>query len=877
MREGAAMSGKVSELVDAVRMQLAIARGGGTLRRVAGVMAIGACAMASVPAHAQATQSSQARGALEEVIVTARYREESLQETPIAITAVSGEEIAVRAMTASYEIGYTVPNASLRPAQAAYGNTMSAYIRGIGQYDFLPEFEPGVGIYFDDVLHPVTMGSMVDLMDIERVEVLRGPQGTLFGRGSIGGAIRYVSKKPQGDDTGSISVLYGDFDRIDIRASYDFKVTDNLFARVTGVAKSRDGHQDVIDFACANPLAAGIGDGLAADGPDADTLPDQVTPGSAEDNAFAIPQRIHNRKAGCKIGTQGGENVTGARAALRYVASDAFEVTFTASFLDDDSEARADTLVAIGQAPGTGQLNVPFNFWSDSLVARYGVPFDSRFIPPNIYTTYATYDDPVTGLAFTPRTAISEEAFSVKADWKISEAVLAELIVAYSEFDSQFSTDADGSPYNEQTVDGQQTFDATTVELRFSGRAFDLVDWTVGAFYYQGDFTSAQQVSIPAFAAGPFLVNGLNNTESENISGFAHAVFDVTDALSLTAGVRYSEDTKDEQFDNTIVRTTGSASDSHFDWKLGIDYRFTDGFMLYASAATGYRPQAFNPRPFQITQFVPVDGEEATSYELGFKADLFDRRLRTNVAVFYIDYNQRILPVGGTECIADGFGNYVALVPAGTPGSVVDGLGQSCVDPNGPAEPPGATTSRTFYSNIPATIRGAELELVFRPVDGLTISGVVGYTDFEGDEFDDPSLLGPAYTDVFSDNPIFVPDLNWNISIAYEFAVGGGTITPRIDYYGQTEICPTITTNVTLATTTATEAERCADAYEIVNARIEWASPQRAWKMAVGVNNLADEEYFLNKFDLATFGQPTVEGQPGRPREWYVQLTRNFE
>lgn len=845
--------------------------------RKAGVFALGLCSVASTPAFSQAAQS-QERAALEEVIVTARYREESLQETPIAITAVSGDEIAVRALTASYEIGYTVPNASLRPAQAAFGNTMSAYIRGIGQYDFLPEFEPGVGIYFDDVLHPVTMGSMVDLMDIERVEVLRGPQGTLFGRGSIGGAIRYVSKMPQGDDTGSISVLYGDFDRIDIRASYDFSLAENLFARVTGVAKSREGHQDVIDFACANPLAAGIGDGRAADGPDADTLPDAVAPGSAADNSFAIPQRIFNRQAGCKIGTQGGEDVTGARAALRYIASDAFELTVTASFLDDDSEARADTLVVVGQAPGTGQLNVPFNFWSNSLVSRFGVPYDARFVPPDIYTTYATYSDPVTGLAFTPRTAISEEAFSGKADWEISEAVLAEFIVAYSEFESQFATDADGSPYNGQTVDGRQQFDATTAELRFSGRAFDRLDWTVGAFYYQGDFTSAQQVSIPAFAAGPFLVNGLNITESENISGFAHGVFDITDQLSVTGGVRYSEDTKDEQFDNTIVRTTGSATDTHFDWKAGIDYRFTDSFMLYASAATGYRPQAFNPRPFQITQFVPVDGEEATSYDLGFKADMFDRRLRTNIAVFYIDYNQRILPVGGTECIADALGNYVALVPPGTAGAVVDGLGQSCIDPNGPAAPPGATTSRTFYSNIPATVQGAELEIVFRPVDALTLSGVVGYTDFEGDELDDPRLLGPAFTAVLSDNPIYVPDLNWNFSIAYEFGMGdGGTITPRVDYYGQTEICPTLTTNVVAATTTATEKDRCADAYEIANVRIEWGSPEEIWKIAAGVNNVADEEYFLNKFDLSTFGQPTVEGQPGRPREWYVQLTRNFE
>ena len=101
------------------------------------------------------------KGALEEIVVTARYREEKLQDTPIAITALSAQDLQVRGFTDAYQIGYTVPNASFRPAQAAFGNTMSAYIRGIGQYDFLPEFEPGVAIYLDDVLYPVTMGSMV--------------------------------------------------------------------------------------------------------------------------------------------------------------------------------------------------------------------------------------------------------------------------------------------------------------------------------------------------------------------------------------------------------------------------------------------------------------------------------------------------------------------------------------------------------------------------------------------------------------------------------------------------------------------------------------------------------------------------------------------
>lgn len=251
-------------------------------RGLVSLLALPAALAAGLSVTSPSAFAQDDEGTLEEIVVTARYREERLQETPIAITAISAADIQVRGFDNAYEVAYVVPNASLRPAQAAFGNTMSAFIRGIGQYDFLPEFEPGVGIYFDDVLHPVTMGSMIDLMDLERVEVLRGPQGTLFGRGSLGGAIRYVSKQPEGDNTGNIRVTVGSENRIDLRGSYDFALADNVFARITGVSKSRDGHQDVFDYACLNP-------------------------------GTNLPQQIFNREAGCKVGTQGGEDVQGGR------------------------------------------------------------------------------------------------------------------------------------------------------------------------------------------------------------------------------------------------------------------------------------------------------------------------------------------------------------------------------------------------------------------------------------------------------------------------------------------------------------------------------------------------------------------------------------
>ena len=777
------------------------------------ILARGACtALAGTLAAGVTPAAEQQVVELEEVIVTAQYREESLQETPIAITAITAEDLEARAVTSAYEVAYTVPNASFRPAQAAFGNTMTAFVRGIGQNDFDFAFEPGVGIYVDDVYHPFTLGSSIELLDLERVEVLRGPQGTLFGRGSIGGAVRFVTKQPRGEDTGSISLTVGEYDRLDLRASYDFALTDRLFARLTGVSSSRGGYQDVIDFACAFPAQAG-------------TLPVQPV----------------NQARGCKLGTQGGEDVLGGRGTLRWVMSDTLEASFTAEKLKSDAEPRADTLtnVIVGSP------------WS----LNPAVPYDTRFIPSDPYVTYATYRDPQSGLTFEPRNTLEKTFFSGRADWTLGGGVTASLIGAYTEMTSSLVSDADGSPLNVQQTYGVQTVDFHTVELRFSGRAIDRVDWTVGGFYYDGNSVNDQIVSIPFLSlildgvpptdpSQPF-VNAHNVHDSKNYSMFAHGVWDLTDALSLTGGLRYSDDEKVVSFDNTRVQNPNVVVEGDkLDWRIGLDLKISDDVMTYASASTGYRPGSYNPRPFQATQVVAVNQEESTALEMGIKADLFDRRLRVNVAAFYTDWETRILPVGGTECPLLDLGPppVYDTVPANTAGAVQDTLGNWCM----------TTVSRTFYDNEPGKVKGAEVEFLWQPLRALTVNGVYGVLDWKSDDID-------------SGTPFYVPDSNWSVGASYQIGLdSGSTVTPRVDLYGQSRIC----TNSTTAS--------CAGGYGLLNARVEWANPGRTWTIAAGATNVTDKQYYLNKFDLTAFGQPHTEGQPGRPREWYLSFTRNF-
>jgi iron complex outermembrane receptor protein len=791
------------------------------LRRATFATLAGACGVGATVVQAAEDDLIE----LEEVIVTAQYRAQSLQETPIAITVVTAEDLEARAVSSAFEIAYAVPNASFRPAQAAFGNTMTAFMRGIGQNDFDFAFEPGVGIYVDNVYHPFTLGSSIELLDLERVEVLRGPQGTLFGRGSIGGAVRFVTKQPVGDDSGSISVTVGEYDRVDLRASYDFSLTDNLFARVTGVSTSRGGYQDVIDFTCAFPAQSGT-----------------------------LPVMPVNQGRGCKTGTQGGEDVLGARGTLRWLASDRFEASVTGEVLNSNAEPRADALtnVAVGS---------PYSL-------NPAVPYDTRFIPPNPYVTYATYRDPQSGLTFDPRNTMDKWSVSGQASLRLTDDVTATLIGAHTDMTATLVSDADGSPLNVQQTYGIQTVDFQTIELRFSGTALGRADWTVGGFYYDGRSINDQVVSIPFLSlildgvaptdpSSPF-VNAHNAHNSRNYSLFAHSVFSLTDALSLTAGLRYSDDKKVVNFDNTRVQNPNVVvAGDKLDWRIGLDLQLNDDVMTYASASTGYRPGSYNPRPFQATQVVAVDQEESTAYELGVKADLFDRHLRVNAAVFYTDWGTRILPVGGTECILLDLGPppVYDTVPEGTSGAVQDTLGNWCM----------TTVSRTFYDNAPGKVKGAEVELLWQPIRALTLSGVYGMLDWSS-----PDISGDP--NVLSSTPSYVPDTNWSVGASYVMSLAdGGTLTPRMDLYRQARVC-----SGPIRATAAFPEASCSGGYGLLNARLEWANPGRDWTIAAGATNVTDKQYFLNKFDLTAFGQPTTEGQPGRPREWYLSFTRNF-
>ncbi|HEV7714077.1 MAG TPA: TonB-dependent receptor plug domain-containing protein, partial [Steroidobacteraceae bacterium] len=296
-----------------------------------------ALALASVPVLAQEPAAAES-GGLEEVVVTAQFRSQPLQDTPLAITAVTADMIESRSQNNLAALADQAPNVNLRETGGAFGPGMSANIRGVGQADFNPALEPGVGVYIDDVYYASLTGANFDLVDVDRVEILRGPQGTLAGRNSIGGAIKIFSSLPKGDDSGSLKVTYGTRHLIDVRASADFAIVpDRLFLRASGVSRSQDGYVNRYDYGCTHP-----GSGIPNNGQQGD----------------------------CLLGTEGGKDYTGGRVALRFLASDKVEINLTGDMIQDRSEVAAVVLQEVNPTAG-GALGS----------AQYGVPYDQRFLP----------------------------------------------------------------------------------------------------------------------------------------------------------------------------------------------------------------------------------------------------------------------------------------------------------------------------------------------------------------------------------------------------------------------------------------------------------------------------------------------------------------
>ena len=821
---------------------------------------------------------------LQEVIVTAQFRQENLQDTAIAITAVSGEQLEQQGLTNVTDLGLVIPNASIRPQGSFSGPTPTVGMRGVSTSDYIFTSDPGVGIYIDDVYQGTLTGSAMDLLDLERVEVLRGPQGTLFGKNSLGGAIRLISKEPKGDDTGSLDVTYGSSHRLDLRGVYDFKVTDKLFARITGVSKQIDGYQDVLDFTCqmkvnGTPQLAGIGDGLGADGSAGGALdgkPDVVVVGSVADNKFSFPTLVpsdKDNKGNCRIAKRGGSDSNAGRLMLRYLPTDKLELGLTADYSKTNQEPSVDDKL-------TKHIPSLFNALYDNNVVypKFGIHFttDNRFLTNNKFATYAYPVDPIDGKAFPVNWVTEAWNASGKLLYHFTDKLNLTVIAGFRTYESDWMGDGDQMPIDLNHTYELQGHTQRSLEARVSGEAIGTrLNWTAGAYRYEDHSHLGGYVTLPAFAAILPNFNENDTFGTTSTSGFLHGQFSITDALSVTAGARYTDEKKTYAFDHSpylIVPGELQYGSNHFDWKLSSDYRFNPSAMVYASVSTGFRSDGAQPRPFTPgQQRVPVPAEELTSYEVGTKLDLFERRLRVDLALFTDTYDPRIFTGNGTQCNA---------TTNLDPGPEYH-LGQGGVCPAGTffAGTPGSPW--ITYDSAPGKDKGAELEITAFPIERFAINASFAYFDFKSDG-------GPKNANGTTNfgyvDPSFDVQAKYSGSLGaqYSFRVGGGTLVPRLDWFYQGSRSNGVNYLPQLG-----GSDNKVPGYTLANARVTFSPEGNKWELALSAENLFNKFYWYslgparsNAPDATgTIGAITDNrtGSPARGREIALSFRRNFQ
>jgi iron complex outermembrane receptor protein len=836
---------------------------------------------AATGAAAQATASGNDQS-VAEVVVTAEFRAENLQAAPLAITAVNAQMLEQRSQTDIAKVAAQAPNVTLIAAGGEGSSSLIAFIRGVGQVDFNFANEPGVGVYVDDVYYSTLAGSLLDLLDLNRVEILRGPQGTLAGKNSIGGAIRLFTQRPTGDNSGYLEVTAGSLSRIDARGAADFAlVPDKLMVRISAASKNHDGYVTRIDYACSHP-----GSGL--------------------------PTLIQG--IGCKLGTEGGQAYAGGRIAIRWLASDHVEVNLAADGVNDRSEAVPDVLLQVAPGdPTQGGLFKPG-------LSLNGVPYDNRFVPfgphsadpnhpNNPYITYAGFNDPAIGRfvapngnnrdPWVPYTAPAINHFkgwgiSGDVDWRINDDLALKSITAYRWYNNEFSSDTESSPIGVLLADQTLEHWQFTQEARFTGTSFNnALDWVIGGFVLDQHGALRARVHlpwVPGLADLPTFVNraicGFSLCQgpldfiqgdlaaAHNYSGFGHAIWRVTDKFDLDGGVRFSAEDKtytyhrynvdgtvplpchlppqfggvDGSFptpgfspndppncsmfglNGTSVRFPGPSGEAeHWDYRAAADYHFTPDAMGYFQVSTGYKGGGVNPRPFFVTQEQPFGPETLTAYELGAKTQWFDHRLTVNLDGFYENYAG--IQISLTSC------------PQFSPA---------------PSAPCFMTTNAGD-----AHVGGFEAEAAANPIRGLLLDASLSYLNFKYYKLTAPPG-GSCVT--LSDVTPYTPSWKWSFGAQYEIALPGmpGTLTPRVDGSYQSSVFtdPCNYPNFNQI-----------KGYALFNARLTWRSPDKTWEAALEITNFTDQLYYTI---LVTPSDLYEAGTPGMPREFAVTIKKRF-
>ncbi len=792
--------------------------------------------------QSSADQDDQASGSsgglgINQIVVTARRVEENQQEVPITVNSFSSEELAARGLSNITQIGDFTPGLVIDFTSPISGSSASAstFIRGVGQSDFLLTIDPGVGIYIDGVYIARSVGGVVDLLNTERVEVLKGPQGTLFGRNTIGGAINITTREPGDEFFGQGEVTVGNFNRLDVRGALDIPLTDSLSASLAFSSKNRDGYAERIPF-----LGPQNGDILLT-GP---------TPAvfALTGNPFLVQADVNSTELG-------NENTDSARGTLVWRPGARTKIKVSADYTRTRETGTASTLLAtsapiVTDAMGNANpgLIVPQPFGPDSLgslrntivaatpaLATTVTQFDDRFITGDPDTTFAT------GPNFSN---LDLFGLSLSVDHDITDEITLTSITAYRDLDAAFGRDGDNSPLVIDHTSNLYSHEQFTQELKASGTSFSgILNWTIGAFYFEE--SGSDNVFVPLGALGPtplLQLDELNQVDNESFALFGEGSFFLTDALSITGGLRYTDETRrydpvHQDFGNffgagpnglnpatgaTLLLPLGEVelSFSDLSFRAGVEYRATDDVFLYANVSSGFKAGGFVGRTVDPqTAPIPFDEENLIQYELGFKSDFLNNKARFNAAVFYSDYSD------------------IQIV-------VQEGITPITVNA------------------AAAEIYGLEADFQLQMTEAFFVTGNFAWTEARYTEIDTSSFLSSTINidSEFANTPKYKTSL----TAEYSQDIGPGDIRIRGDWTYTSDIF--------------NNAENTLELLEpdlhLFNAGVTYSHGNAGWSIAATVRNITDERYIISGFDQPGVG--FTEATFSRPREWAVTVAYEF-
>ena len=766
-----------------------------------GVSIVALISALSAPAFAQSS--------LDEIIVTATKRATGLQDTPIAITAVSAAKLERQNIDDISEIASFTPNLTFDTTAPVSGLSSGAivFIRGVGQTDFQLTTDPGVGTYVDGVYASRSAGGVLDVVDLERVEVLRGPQGTLFGRNTIGGAINLISKRPGDEFGGNASITAGSRERLDLAANIDIPVSDNFRTRLSFSSRNQEGYMK----------------GLSDDRDLGDVNRDSIravaewTPTDNLTATFAIDAgRIREQNAASKL------------VGITVVAPGAPTAT---EFAFDQNSGNV-VATTRPQTPGNPSLTFLYNVIDATFPG--GQAFGPNFITDDLDTTFATGPN---------GTELDNIGGSLTLEWQTDFAVLKS-ITAFRDSSGQFARDADGSPLAVTHTDNfDYDHEQFSQELQLTGDAAEgALKWVAGAYYFNETGNDNLSVRLPQ---GFGTVLNFASVDNESIAAYVQGTYAFTDALSATAGIRYTEDDKSYTVPaggGAIVNgfagvfgPTGSVTPffpagentEKFDdvsYKLGLDYKFEGGTLVYGSFSTGFKSGGFNTRYLvPVPSVVSFDPETLETFEVGMKWQGFDNRIRANLAAYASDYED------------------IQLV-------VYDS---------------GAPLTRNAGT---ADIKGLEAEITAIVTDGLELSVGTGYTDAEYSEVLPLSSALPAFQQVQLDTALpNTPKFTFSTAVDYKTSISAdGDIRLHADWAHKSSIendavnSPFLTAGKT----------------DVFNASVSYVHNDGQWILTGFVDNFTDER-FITSGD-SNYGIGFHEANFNRPREYGVKLRAEF-